>query len=301
LRNALANLRHVIRDQKTEPPYLIIDRETVQFNLSSDHWLDVREFEALSAPGKQPILTDFPQSQITDLKSAVSLYRGSFLQGFSLKDSSAFEEWSLLVREDLHRKVVSGLTRLAQESELREEFDLSCAYAYRLVALEPWNEEYCRQLMRLLTLNGQCSAALAYYETFRRSLVEELDILPNAETVQLYERIRAGELKGTPRPQFPPHNLPAPLSPIVGREVELSELSVHLEDPACRLLTVIGPGGCGKTRLAIEAAYRQVGSFKHGVYFVAMAAFIHHNSFHRQLHRHWVFYLGQRGIPGSRY
>jgi predicted ATPase len=61
------------------------------------------------------------------------------------------------------------------------------------------------------------------------------------------------------------------LSPLIGREAELHDLSARLEDPACRLLTVVGPGGCGKTRLSIEAASRQVGRFRHGVYFVAMA------------------------------
>jgi DNA-binding SARP family transcriptional activator len=213
LRNALANLRQVIHDQKTEPPYLIVDSETIQFNPSSDHWLDVREFEALSVPGKQLALTDFPQSQITNLKSAVSFYRGSFLQGFSLKDSPAFEEWSLLVREDLHRKVVSALTRLVQESELREEFDQSCAYAYRLVALEPWHEENCRQLMRLLAFNGQRAAALEQYETCRRSLTEELGVQPEVETVQLFERIRWRDQRRaqatTPSPQLASHALSA--------------------------------------------------------------------------------------------
>jgi DNA-binding SARP family transcriptional activator/predicted ATPase len=270
LRNALANLRHVIQDQKAEPPYLIIDRETVQFNLSSDHWLDVREFEALSVQGKLQTLTDFPQSQITNLKSAVSLYRGSFLQGFSLKDSPAFEEWSLLVREDLHRKVVSALTRLVQESELHEEFDQSCAYAYRLVALEPWHEEYCRQLMCLLALTGQRTAALDQYKTLCRDLAEELGVQPETETVQLYEQIRAGEIKVAARQELPLHNLPAMLSPIIGRESELKALSARLEDPACRLLTVVGPGGCGKTRLSIEVAYRQINHFKHGVYWVSL-------------------------------
>jgi DNA-binding SARP family transcriptional activator/predicted ATPase len=270
LRNVLANLRHVIQDQKAEPPYLIIDRETVQFNLSSDHWLDVREFEALSVPGKQLDLTDFPQSQITNLKSAVSFYRGSFLQGFSLRDSPAFEEWSLLVREDLHRKVVLALSCLTQEFEQREDFDQACAYAFRLVALEPWHEEYSRQLMRLLALNDQRAAALAQYEACRHSLAEELGVLPDAETVQLYERIRDGELKSAPRPKSPLHNLPAMLSPIIGRESELNALSRRLEDPACRLLTVVGPGGCGKTRLSIEAAYRQIDRFKHGVYWVSL-------------------------------
>ena len=198
LRNALANLRQVICDQKTEPPYLIIDSETIQFNPSSDHWLDVGAFEELSILGDQPSSTDFPQSKITNLKSAISIYRGSFLQGFSLKDSPAFEEWSLLVREDLHRKVVLALSSLTQEFELRDDFDQASAYAFRLVALEPWHEEHCRHLMRLLALNGQRAAALAQYEACRRSLEDELGVQPDAETVQLYEHIRDGELKKHP-------------------------------------------------------------------------------------------------------
>lgn len=73
--------------------------------------------------------------------------------------SPAFEEWSLLVREDLHRKVVSALSFLAQACEQRDEYDQACAYAVQLVALEPWHEETCRQLMRLLALDGQRTAA----------------------------------------------------------------------------------------------------------------------------------------------
>jgi DNA-binding SARP family transcriptional activator/predicted ATPase len=268
LRNALANLRQVIQDHKAEPPYLIIDSETVQLNLSSDFWLDVREFESLLRD--QPSSTDFPQSKIANLKSAVSMYHGSFLQGFSLKDSPAFEEWALLVREDIDRKLVSALSSLAHEYEQRDEFAQACAYAMRLVAIEPWHEETYRQLMRLLALDGQRTAALAQYEACRRCLAEELGVQPGAETVQLYEQIRDGEIKGAPRLKVTHHNLPAMLSPIIGRERELNELSARLEDPACRLLTVVGPGGCGKTRLSIEAAYRQIERFKHGVYWVTL-------------------------------
>lgn len=269
LRNALADLRGIIQDQKAEPPYLIIDRETVQFNLASDHWLDVHAFESLLRD--QLSSTDISQSKIANLKSAVSLYRGPFLQGFSLKDSPSFEEWSLLVKEDLQRKVVLALSELVRELELHEDFDQACAYAFRLVALESWQEEYQRHLMHLLALTGQRIAALGQYEALCRDLAQEMGIQPETETAQLYEQIRAGEIKGIARQKLPLHNLPAMLSPIIGRESELNELSARLEDPACRLLTVVGPGGCGKTRLSIEAAYRQLDRFKQGVYFVPLA------------------------------
>jgi predicted ATPase len=66
-------------------------------------------------------------------------------------------------------------------------------------------------------------------------------------------------------------NLPVPLSPFVGREAELAEIQERLGDPTCRLLTLVGPGGCGKTRLAVKAAETQLDSYPHGVFFVRLA------------------------------
>jgi predicted ATPase/DNA-binding SARP family transcriptional activator len=66
-------------------------------------------------------------------------------------------------------------------------------------------------------------------------------------------------------------NLPVPLTPFVGREAELAEIQARLGDPTCRLLTLVGPGGCGKTRLALVAAEAQIDSYPHGVFFVSLA------------------------------
>jgi predicted ATPase len=65
--------------------------------------------------------------------------------------------------------------------------------------------------------------------------------------------------------------LPIPPTPLVGREAELTALARLLRDPQCRLITLIGAGGMGKTRLAIEAATRQAGGFSDGAYFVSLA------------------------------
>ncbi len=270
LRNALANLRLVIQDQRAYPPYLLIDSETIQWNPASDYWLDVVAFEQPLKHAPAPSSSLYNHEKIDHLNAAVLLYHGAFLQGFSLKDSPEFEQWSRMEKESLQRKAVSILSYLALAFEQSEDIDQACAYAFRQVALEPWHEEGHRQLMRLLALNGQRADALAQYETCRRSLEEELGIEPEEATIQLYEQIRDGEIQGIPKNKLPNHNLPVMAPGLVGREVELQALLTRFEDPSCQLLTVVGAGGCGKTRLAIEAARRLVGRFRNGVYFASL-------------------------------
>lgn len=137
------------------------------------------------------------QPTIQQLEYAVALYRGPFLEGFSLEDSAEFEDWSLLVREELQRQVLGALHRLAESYAGRGEYGRACEVARRQVELEPWQEEAHRQLMRLLALSGQRSAALAQYETCCRLLRKELGVEPAAETTRLYEQIRDGELDVT--------------------------------------------------------------------------------------------------------
>ncbi len=67
-------------------------------------------------------------------------------------------------------------------------------------------------------------------------------------------------------------NLPAPRTSFVGRASELDAIDQLLEDPECRLLTLVGPGGAGKTRLALEAAGRRIERYPHGVHFVPLVA-----------------------------
>ncbi len=74
-----------------------------------------------------------------------------------------------------------------------------------------------------------------------------------------------------PSPPAPPHNLPPQPTSFIGRKKELAEIADQLANPACRLLTLGGPGGIGKTRLAIEAATAQIDAFSHGVTFVPLA------------------------------
>jgi len=112
--------------------------------------------------------------------------------------------------------------------------------------------------------------ALAQYETCRRALAEELGIEPTDETIALYERISESASRRINHCRLT--NLPPSPTPFVGREAELAELAELLANPDCRLLTIVGPGGIGKTRLALQVAADQVGGFAHGVYFAPLAS-----------------------------
>jgi predicted ATPase/DNA-binding SARP family transcriptional activator/tetratricopeptide (TPR) repeat protein len=263
LSNALSNLRTALGDREADNPCLHVSREAIQFNDASDHWVDANAFTAFAALG--------------EWEQAAALYRGPFLEGFSLSDSPAFEQWALVTRERLQREAIDALGQLTAQYEERGDLAQAIATTRRQLAIEPCHEEGQRALMRLLALDGQRSAALAQYEACVRALEEELDAAPSPETTALYDRIREGEdLSGlanlTGLGALPPHNLPAQLTPFVGREALLCQIDERLQDPACRLLTLIGPGGAGKTRLALEAAHRQLEAYRDGVYVAFLGA-----------------------------
>jgi DNA-binding SARP family transcriptional activator/predicted ATPase/tetratricopeptide (TPR) repeat protein len=278
LRNALTNLRRVIGDHDASPPFLHSTRQTIQFNRQSDCWVDVIAFAAL-------LTSDEPTEQ--QLEEAVGLYRGALLEGFSVPDSAPFEEWLLLKRQQLSRQVLEALYRLVETYDERGAYEQGLPHAWRQVELEPWREQGQRQLMRLLALTGQRSAALGQYEACRRMLRDELGVEPAAETTALYEAIRSGQLTAqrevTPLGRaMPLYRLPSQPTPFVGREEELGALEELLAQPMVRLVTVLGPGGIGKTRLALQAgtlaAERQQSAessetavlFRHGIVFVPL-------------------------------
>ncbi len=273
LRQTLANIRQVIGD-RTSPghPFLHVTRDAIQFQTSSDHTLDLDTFSRLLATcashahrhpeGCKPCADR--------MQRAVELYRGDLLDHFFLNDSAPFEEWALVQRESLRRRILEALTTLAEYHARRGAHGPALRFARHQLELDPWREEAHRQAMYSLALSGQRRAALAQYETCRRVLAEELKVEPSAETAALYEGIKAGGWtldvgSGTLQ-------LPTPPTPFIGREAELAELANLLTNPACRLVSIVGPGGVGKTRLALAAAAEQAVGFRHGVAFVPLAS-----------------------------
>lgn len=254
LRQALSSLR------KAAEPHLRIDRDEVAFNADAPYFLDVELFsDLLRLQRGQP-----PAQGIGLLRRALSLYQGEFLAGFHVRDAPDFEEWVLGQRVQLRDLALDGLeslTRLLIESGQCQE---AIPVTAQLLALDPWREEAHRWRMLALARCRQTSAALAQYRSCRAILRQEFDADPSAETTALYERIRAAQ-------NAPRHNLPGATTGFVGREEELAALAGLLAHPANRLLTLLGPGGVGKTRLALEVARSCEPLFLNGVCFVSLA------------------------------
>jgi predicted ATPase/DNA-binding SARP family transcriptional activator len=274
LRDVLSNLRRLL------DPYLQITRQTVSFTSAGAELVDSRRFEARVEAAQRQSLAD----GVAALREAVELYRGDFLEGFSVADAPAFEEWALIQREQLRRFSMDALHSLAADAADRGAYAEGIGYAARLLAIDPTREEAYRQKMLLLALSGQRGAALAQYEICRRVLNDELGLDPDEETEALQRRILAGEVVGdqpgpaVAAPIRPHHYLPAPLATFIGRAAELDQIIEQLRGGICRLITLTGAGGVGKTRLALQAAHQllpasqQGAIFAHGIVFVGLAA-----------------------------
>ncbi|MEZ4864260.1 MAG: tetratricopeptide repeat protein [Caldilineaceae bacterium] len=292
---ARRNLNRTLSDlTKAVGDHLMIDRQSLAFAYSRPYWLDVEVLEAAAKllPTTQNLAT---------LTAAANLYRGDFLAGFYVQDAPEFEQWVLSERTRRRADAVQLHHALAAFYAAQGDLARAIDYTRRLLQLEPWREEAHRQLMLLLAQSGQRSAALAQYELCRQVLSTELDVEPAAATVQLVEQIRRGAIQPSaqlpaqlpiqpstpaapqPLPVHPPpppsvtrSALPTPVTPFVGRTQELEAIRRRLLDPDCHLLTLVGTGGSGKTRLALEVA-RQLsanpsehGLFADGLVFVPL-------------------------------
>jgi predicted ATPase/DNA-binding SARP family transcriptional activator len=252
LRQAVLRLRSLFQE---DPQLFLIHRTVIQRNPLANVSTDVHQFESFisrySSGGKH---------DITSLESAVKHYRGEFLKGLSMPGVEAFEEWLFNHRGYFHRRVVYALEKIVVHYERHMNYDQARLNVEKLLELEPWREEAHRKLMLLFARMGQRSAALRQYEVCRHFLLEHLDLLPDEETDSLHRRIR--EMRSSS------YSTIEPTTPLIGRDSELSRLKRLLSDPYTRLVTITGPGGIGKTRLALQLlkdiVERDVGLFLNG-------------------------------------
>jgi molecular chaperone HtpG len=272
LRQALLGVRRAIGDRDLSTPYLGVDGETIQFNCDRSYWIDTDAFNTHI----QNTFTHTHKSLETclycaqHLQAAVDLYRGDFMEGSLLLDSPGFQEWVVFHREQYLRYLLSALQTLTDYFRLVGKFELAHKYAYRLVNLDPLDESSHRRYMVVLAMSGKRAAALEQFHTCRRILQSELGVGPSLETTTLYEKIKNGEALRIDTGSLKRVNLPAQFTPFYGRESELEWLAQSLANPIYRFITIVGMGGIGKTRLALQAAEINSELFPDGVRYVAL-------------------------------
>lgn len=283
LSQAISSLNKKIQAQSGVRLFEITPQE-ICFRAGSA-WLDVSEFDDLLET-----CTSHPHTAnwgclacLERLGTASELYRGDFLAGLSLPGCQELEEWLRLQRESYRLKASHATGWLSQGWEALGELEQALTYARRGPVFDPLDEAAQRRIIQVLGRLGRRPEALIQYAILQKILSEELGVEPDEETTALYQQIKAvssigRRLEGEPTldqktlPKVFLSNLPAPTIRLIGRKTELERLRQKLLEPECRLITVLGPGGVGKTCLALEAGRLISASFADGVFLAELDA-----------------------------
>lgn len=259
LRRSLSNLRHALGAQAHR--LFAPSPRTLRLDLSGAD-CDLRAFDAALA---RAAASATPEEL---LQQAVALYRGPLLPG-------CLEEWVLPERQVREQAYLSALETLAVGAIAEGQPIAAVRWLRMLLVTDPYRESACCALMQSLADCGDQAAMTQVYHDLRLLLHRDLNAEPAPETDALYRSLHERQPRpialppASPPPAGQPRRLPVPLSDLIGREQEMEEVGGWLGK--CRLVTLVGTGGVGKTRLSIAVAERVIGQFTDGVWFVDFA------------------------------
>ncbi len=216
-----------------------------------------------------------------DWPAAFSLYKGQFLAHYKGNESIEFEDWLEQTRHELQSLWRNAALNVAEQALQKNNYQQAIHLSEAILKNDFLAEDAVQLLMKAQTLAGNKTAALRIFESFRQELNKELDMQPIPEILELAEAIRTGQLSpatskqeaaiSTSQVKLNTERLPQPLTPFIGRTLEILELSQLLAEPNTRFITLLGPGGMGKSRLALQLLREQEAKFEAGVAFVALA------------------------------
>ncbi|MET7750470.1 BTAD domain-containing putative transcriptional regulator [Micromonospora sp. NPDC005367] len=251
LQSQVSRLRHLLSSGPVDP----VEFHPAGYRLAVDpDDVDAHRFTRLVDAGRLALAAGDHVRAVGELREALALWRGEPLADvtdapFASAHAARLRDRRLTATEDRIEAelALAGAPEAVRPlvTELRE-----------LIAAHPLRERLHGQLMRALHADGRRAEGLAVFADLRRLLADELGTDPSAELVALHTALLRDAADAAPvPPRLPP--LPGQLTSFVGREEELRRLAKLLAE--ARLVTLHGPGGVGKTRLAVETAGRYDG------------------------------------------
>lgn len=254
---ALSSLRVLLTElRKGVGEYLKIDRINISINPDSQIYLDVFDVGRYLKQGK--------------VDQALELYRGDLLTGVYIPGSIEFENWRRWENERIRISITEQIEDIIKNKICLGLYHEAEEFSRRLLKIDPINEIANQYYSFSLAMTGHRSPAVKHIQTYRKILKETLGIEPSREFNEIQEWISTGDLEPLESKIKTRHNLPAPQTSFLGRENELVQLSELVTNPECRLISLIGMGGIGKTRLSVQCIRENLHHFPDGAFFIPL-------------------------------
>lgn len=264
LQTYVYNLRKILEPgHKKGDTWKVLDSSDRGYRLTEEMRTDVEEFKALLAEGTGELESGRIDEAANLLSKALDLWKGDPL------GEIGGEHWAMAYSSRLGELKLEATSKLIDAQLAQGHHESLVSTLEGFVDTHPLNESFWGQLMIALYRSGRQADALRAFQRASQALGEELGIEPGPDLSRLEQQI----LEQDPTLDLPagiPGNIPAPLTPMIGREHELDQVAELSE--VSRLVTIMGPPGAGKTRLAIETALDVAHRFGDGAWLVELAA-----------------------------
>ena len=267
-KQSLANLRTaLVRVRKQVGGGLDVTRKTVALVTDDGHYVD--SLALLDGIGAAGVIDSAENAQ--QLLTLLETYGGDFLGDFYLKDAPRFNDWVAITREQIRQQVASSFRQLGEYALANRGFSDGLVAVRQWVDFDRLDEDANQALIELLINDGRQSEAIRLYDRYQQLLRAEVGAEPGAHMVALVDSLRMKPDPVAVDVKPIPNNIPQPHDAFFGRIGAQSDINNRLDKPWCRLVSILGQGGVGKTRLSQTIAQSRLANYPDGVWLIELA------------------------------
>lgn len=283
LRQTLHRIRTVLVEAGINPEIIHTGAHHIALTASNEVVIDLLQIDQVwkacqAHPHRSPERCTICARRLADVAERIT---ETPLERVTLTESPEFELWLTGWRAHIIETSGQILRTLAKFHAVGGEIVAALGYVRQWLMLEPWQEEAHALAIELLAAQGKRTAALHQFQQCRQVLHEQLGVEPAIELQRLYDQIAKGSEPLLSRPSL--RHAPFTAIQLFGRQTEWKMLEKLINNPANRLITLLGPGGVGKTQLALEAGHTLARLFEDGAYYVGVDGVSDEGQFYARL------------------